>query len=534
MIIKQVGFGNKFEAFIENRFKDKTNIVFSNDNNRGKTLLMQSIVYSIGYESIFPSGFNQRAYYFYSKIEFNKNEIEFLRKGNSIIVINKEKLIVFNSISEFKHYFDREIYKLPRIDKDGELKLADLSLLYELFFLGQDKRNTSNLIVKGLNNKIDFLNMIYAILGVSVTTENKYDIENLKKEKTILESKIKSETRKIKVIKSNPEIATFISAASNNIDFKNTSNQLNELHHIISELKKNRNREENRKIKLEALISELNSLNRSLNEGKVKCSDCGSNKIIFSNEDFEFEVSNNFVRQNIIQSIKENISLKSEIIKEFNDEIIKEQAQINKLLESATPAAQNYILFQDEIVDSKAIDIIVLGLQEQLESIEKMIKNNETKIVSNKDAQRKIITDLLDEIKRYYLKIDPQGLLKFDDLFTKAGETYSGSEGQEYYFCKLLALNNILKHNFPILIDSFREGELSSSKEDIMIAEFIKINKQIILTSTLKKEEYDSDKYFKIQNINVLDYSDIQDSKLLQQSYVKDFMTITEKFGIKE
>ena len=66
--------------------------------------------------------------------------------------------------------------------------------------------------------------MIYSLKGVSISTSNKYDVENLKKEKSIIETKIKAETRKIKVIKQNPQIATFISSASNNLDFKNTSN----------------------------------------------------------------------------------------------------------------------------------------------------------------------------------------------------------------------------------------------------------------------------------------------------------------------
>ena len=89
MIIRKIAFGNKNEAFIESRFKENTNIIFSNDNNRGKTLLMQSIVYSIGYESIFPSGFNYKSYYFYANICFNNRDVEFLRKGNSLLVIKK-------------------------------------------------------------------------------------------------------------------------------------------------------------------------------------------------------------------------------------------------------------------------------------------------------------------------------------------------------------------------------------------------------------------------------------------------------------
>ena len=56
-------------------------------------------------------------------------------------------------------------------------------------------------------------------------------------------------------------------------------------------------------------------------------------KITFSNQDFEFEVSNNFVRKNIIESVKNNISIKSEIVEELNNNIDNEQIQVNKLLE---------------------------------------------------------------------------------------------------------------------------------------------------------------------------------------------------------
>ena len=534
MIIKSTAFGNFEEAFIEDRFENKTNIIFSNDNNRGKTLLMQGLAHSLGYDSIFPSGFNYKSYYFYSKFELNEKEYEIVRKGNSILLLENENLNVFNSISEFKHFFDKGIYKLPRIEKDGEIKPVDLSMFYELFFLGQDSRNTSNLIVKGRNNKQDFKSMVYSMLGVSITSEQKYDIDELKEQKKIIELKIKTEKKKITILKKNPDIATFISSTANNMDFKKTSKQLAESHKNIAELKKQRNREENRKIKLENLIIELNSLNRSLNEGKVKCSECGSNKIIFANQDFEFDVSNNLVRANILKSIKENITIKGEIVDELNGEIFKEQQLINKFLNSTTPDEKNYILFKDEILDSTEVDKLVSNLQKEVAEVEKLINNNETKISSNKEKQKEILDSILLEMKSLYSKIDKEGSLEFVDLFTKTGVTYSGSEGQEYYFCKLLALNNILSHEFPIIIDSFREGELSSKKENLMTEVLIKLKKQVILTSTLKDEEYDTDKYLKLKNVKVMDYSDIEDSKILNPSHAESFIGLLSKFGIKE
>ena len=67
-----------------------------------------------------------------------------------------------------------------------------------------------------------------------------------------------------------------------------------------------------------------------------------------------------------------------------------------------------------------------------------------------------------------------------------------------------------------------------------MIEEYKKLNKQVILTSTLKNEEYDSDKYFNIEGLNVIDYSNLQDSKILQEDNVGEFLKLIEKFGINE
>ncbi len=129
-----------------------------------------------------------------------------------------------------------------------------------------------------------------------------------------------------------------------------------------------------------------------------------------------------------------------------------------------------------------------------------------------------------------YLSVNPDGNLIFEDIFSKANATFSGSESQEFYFSKILALNNILKHSFPIIVDSFRDGELSSKKELIMLEYYKEINKQVILTSTLKEEEYDKNKYSSITDINVIDYSNNQNSKILQEVFVDDFKKIIDLF----
>lgn len=531
MIIKKVAVGNQFEAFIEERLQNRTNIIFSDDNNKGKTILMQSIVYSIGYESIWPVGFDPKNYFFYTEISFNGVDYEFLRHRNSILVIGNNQNYIFNSISEFKYFLSKELIVIPQIPKDGQMRISDLSLFYELFFLSQDKRNTSNIIVKANHNKIDFLAMIFSLEGISsVHFDDNLNREELRKTKIDLEEKIKIERRKIQILKKNPQIASYVSNLADNEEFAKTKIKLKDLHESITELKKQRNREENRRTKLYSLLNELNSLNRNLKEGKVKCADCQSSNIVFSNDDFEFDVSNKYIRDKIISSINENIKLKEDIIEELNGLISKEQTEISKLLETPNPDFNNYVLFDSEIRNSTEIDKSVSALRLKLTEVEREINAIDNGIELNKEKQKDLEKVIIDEIVRLYRIIDSNGTMTINGLFTKSSETFSGSEEQEFYFCKIVALNNILKHTYPIIIDSFREGELSTTKEEKMIQEFIKLGKQIILTSTLKREEYSGIKYSAFKEVNSIDYSQFQDSKLLQSDYVEEFKKLIVNF----
>ena len=60
MKIIKVGLGNTDEAYIESKLSDGINIIFSDENNKGKTIVIQSLLYAIGNKPIFPSSFNYK------------------------------------------------------------------------------------------------------------------------------------------------------------------------------------------------------------------------------------------------------------------------------------------------------------------------------------------------------------------------------------------------------------------------------------------------------------------------------------------
>ncbi len=48
MKILKVAVGNTSEAFIEENFSNGLNIISSDDNNKGKTIVIQSMMYALG------------------------------------------------------------------------------------------------------------------------------------------------------------------------------------------------------------------------------------------------------------------------------------------------------------------------------------------------------------------------------------------------------------------------------------------------------------------------------------------------------
>lgn len=115
MEIKKVALGNAEEAYIEDRLSDGVNIIFSDDNNKGKTILMQGIMYALGNVPIFPKGFNYRANYFYCQVEIGENQIEFLRKGKFYVIKIGNITYQFDNTTELKYFLLVRIKEIPLI-----------------------------------------------------------------------------------------------------------------------------------------------------------------------------------------------------------------------------------------------------------------------------------------------------------------------------------------------------------------------------------------------------------------------------------
>lgn len=130
-----------------------------------------------------------------------------------------------------------------------------------------------------------------------------------------------------------------------------------------------------------------------------------------------------------------------------------------------------------------------------------------------------------------YNKIDPSGNIIYSSLFTKKSELYSGSEATIFHLVKLLAFQEVLKHNYPIIIDSFRAEDLSTTKENIVLELCRSKDNQMIFTTTLKTEELG--KYDNLSGINHIDYLHHAPSKILSNADNEKFRDLLSNLAIE-
>ena len=182
MIIKKTAVGNNVEAFVENGYVDGINIISSDDNNKGKTIAIQSMMYALGNEPTFPTTFDYKNYYHYVEFVEDGTLYRLCRSNDSFILKYNSVMMIFDSVSELKRYWTKYIFRLPQIVKNQITKIVDPVLFFQLFFVGQDKKDTSNISHHGLYNKQDYINMLFDICDASGVDLDEEEIKRIKEQ----------------------------------------------------------------------------------------------------------------------------------------------------------------------------------------------------------------------------------------------------------------------------------------------------------------------------------------------------------------
>lgn len=191
------------------------------------------------------------------------------------------------------------------------------------------------------------------------------------------------------------------------------------------------------------------------------------------------------------------------------------------------------VAYKKQFVDSSEIEQKILDINKQIVELEGSIKNTEINTEGKKEKQNILIKTIVQNMNDFYKAVDSSGNNEINDIFSKSGRIYSGSDATMFYLARLYSLTKVLNLTFPIIVDSFRAEDLSTDKEAVVLDWFSKLQNQLIFTTTLKKQE--KGKYDKDNRINVIDYTQHISSKLLQNQYsleVKDLLSNIFKIDI--
>lgn len=533
MIIKRTAVGNKNEAFIESDFHTGINIISSDDNNKGKTIEIQSMMYALGNDPAFPTTFEYKDYYHYIEFEVDETTYKLCRFNNGFVLKHDSVLMLFDNVSELKRYWNKYIFALPSIVKNQISKIVDPVLFLQLFFVGQDKKDTSNISHAGYYNKSDFYNMLYDICDLSGLELDEDEIKKIKEQLAKLKSERELLIKQHKILKSQETPVSFLSAVSDKTTFNKKLSEMEKISSKIAELRKARNTAATRRASWETTLKELRSLNRTMGSGELRCMDCNSTNISFSSSKknaYAFDVSSVDMRNEIIASINEKKEAYTEEINKLASQINTAQDELQTLMNDEAISLEAIVAYKQDIFSASDAEVKIKEIDLETENLKNQLKISAGTTQSKKEQQLAILIAILNEMNVVYEAIDPNGNLHFDDLFTKKDEVYSGSEATIFHLSRLYALSKVLNHNYPIVVDSFRAEDLSTSKENIVLDLYKELPNQVIFTTTLKLEELG--KYDTRTDIHHIDYKDHAPSKMLSEVYVNEFCELLSSLSI--
>lgn len=536
MKILRVAVGNSIEAYVENQLKDGVNIIFSDDNNKGKTIVIQGMMFALGNEPAFPISFDFLRYSYYVEFEEKNVKYSICRKGDSFVLKSDNTLMLFDNVSEFKRYWTKHIFPLPVITKNQMKKIVDPVLFVQLFFVGQDKKDTSNIANSGLYNKQDFWEMVYSHAGIENEKLSEEEVERLKRQIESLKEEKKNLLKQHKILKSKKKSISYLSTTSDRLAFKSKLDELEKIRSKIELIRKARNVAITRKMKWETTLKELRSLNRTINCGELRCMDCNSTNISLSMEhskqqSYTFNVSTVELRNEIIDSIGEKIASYEEEIERLSVELSGEQDKLQTAMADDSVSLESIVMYKKEVFDASDAEKKIQEINSQIDKAQTNLAVSEN--ISDESRQNKndVFAAIIEYMNELYREIDPAGNTEYQDIFTKKNALYSGSESTVFNITRTLALQHVLEHDYPIVIDSYRAEDLSTSKEAIIIDKFKNLTNQIIVTTTLKDEE--TGKYINMPGVNAIDYGTHSPNKILTSIDVEQMRLLLSAMSLE-
>lgn len=516
-------------------FSDKDNLITSEKNSLGKSVLMKSIYHTLGADSAFDKYFNEENVLFENEFEYGVNTYDILRYKNQFAILKNKQLIDFINSgcrTRLAEFFKNELgLSVFLKNRNKTTEIAPPAYLFIPYFLDQDRswKEEQEPFSKKTMNQYDSMsrNDLYLYhLGLYSSDYGrlKSEIETLTRNISELETKLKTydvEYQKIKIIIDNSNIITNVEeleslyrVKSKEVNSlieiqKNLTNQLflidqQRFNYLLS-IKNNKK-----------IIDKLKN-NRNPNTLLIQCPHC--------NEEIDIELKKDIAEiYSIIVIEKENESMELEIkqleaqIKNKKNEINELSEQINKIIEENNRNRSDYERYITRKALSSLLDEQLRTIGQISSEIEKSKFQREQKNETLKKLKEKTEiarNSFCSNYSNYLLSLDVT-LFNSEDIHAFKKLTLSGSQNVRstlaffYAFLKVKHEYNSDSFNFPLVIDSPREGEQDEENSSCILNFVLDENlgdvQRIIASVNARKYLTDN----KLSNINIIELTNEQ------------------------
>ena len=506
-------------------FSEGVNLITSDNNSRGKSVVMKSLYHSLGANSDFDDIFTKDNVLFDLQLEYDGKLFRVCRFKDSYRVFKNSELIKTvkrGNINELSLFFKEEIDTYVYLkNREKTTELAPPAFLFIPYYLDQDlswKREQFPFNNIGQYENLSRNELYYYHLGVFTDeyNQNKSRQFSIKKEIDTIEKKSEKENAvfsELKKILGNEIIAineTEFHAVVSTYSIKMNSLliELDKKRKIISTLEKE---------KIEYLIEEkrITSTIKKIRENKfesVKKLEC---PVCKSEIEIDLEKELGVIYDEKILSLR--LDSISKLVEELEEKILLENKERTKVQENIANYEKS--IFENrkllnEYLNRKATEKLLD--QKSIEATEHTYRVNQLKdtlsILREKTKEFRNKSEGVDKtfVENYktelYALETPEFNSKLIKPFIKAkisGSQYVRSTLAFYYsFIKTKEDYSIQDFLFPMVIDSPREGEQDDLNSAIIL-DFIFKNKmpdyQLIVATV------NADKYMKItDNIHLI------------------------------
>lgn len=481
------------------RFGKGNNLIISDDNTQGKSSLLKSMYYTLGFDvRQFPSGWNYKDMYFQLEVEIDRNQYTITRQNDIYRVNDVEGSM---TVKEYSMWLQEKLDLDMRLlnTRTRELFQAYSSAVILPFYIDQDDswseglyRNVSDTLNQYANIPVDIFKSAFSLSSLKLL--------ELQNEKTILTKEKKT-------------IALTIDGLTN--AFKEYQEEREELPEVSKFDKEKLEKDIQRylkiqnqfndsvikyKVKLLAKNSELDRHEQDVRELKQilkmtqgrkreiqsECNYCHS-KLTTEQSLTRLDLSNNEMEisllkdeyEKIIDKLKMEISSLEEGKEQLNKDIENIRFNLNQSRELLT--VEDYVdasakmkaseelrnLLDKQVLIKNALENKIKELNKTINKMQKATKELEREIEKKYDT---LIVEMKKDISN--LDIDEAKFLKFNSIPGSGIDNNKKRLG--HYLVYVSLLKKYSNYKIPFCMDSFIKNEISDASEVMM---FEAINK---------------------------------------------------------